>query len=103
MTPQEEAFVNYWKEKRKEWKWSKHLKITFFRIVLPIVVLIDLVNYFIIGDTEYSFFSFTHFLRVLVNTIFLGVIIIMSTGIVEWNYNESKYWGILRKYMNKLQ
>lgn len=103
MTPQEETFVNYWAAKRKTWKWSTHLQKTFFKIVLPIVVLIDLVNYFIIGDTEYSFFSFTHLFRIIVNIIFLGVVIIMSTGIVEWNYNESKYWGILRKYMNKLQ
>ena len=103
MTPTEEAFVNYWAAKRKEWKWSKHLKKTFFKIVIPLVILIDLVNYFIIGDTEYDFFSFTHFFNVLTNTIFLGVIIIMATGIIEWNYNENKYWAILRKYMNKLQ
>lgn len=103
MTPQEKQFVDYWTEKRKKWSWKKHTYQTFITIVLPIAILIDLVNYFIIGDTEYTFFTFTHLFTFLLNLLILSVLIIMGSGFTNWNYNEGKYWSILRKNANKLQ
>ncbi|WP_293300841.1 hypothetical protein [Pedobacter sp. UBA4863] len=103
MTPQEKQFVNYWSEKRKQWRWKKHSYRTFITVVLPIAILIDLVNYFIIGDTTYDFFSFGHFFVFLLNLIVLSILIILGSGLINWNYNESKYWNILRKSTNKLQ
>ena len=103
MTPQEKEFAIYWAEHRKKWSWKTHTIKTFTKIVLPIVALIDLVNYFIIGDTDYSFFSFMHLFILLRNLIVLSILIIMATGILDWGYNENKYWSILRKNKNKLQ
>jgi len=103
MTPQEKKFVDYWTEKRKKWSWKRHTYQTFMTIVLPLAILIDLVNYFIIGDTEYTFFTFTHFFIFLLNLIILSILIILGSGFVNWNYNEGKYWSILRKNTNKLQ
>ena len=103
MTPQEKNFIAYWTEKRKKWSWKKHTYQTFMTVVLPLSLLIDLVNYFIIGDTQYSFFTFAHFFTFLLNLIILSVIIILGSGFVNWNYNEGKYWNILRRNSNKLQ
>lgn len=103
MTPQEQEFVAYWSEKRKLWSWRKHSIKTFLNIVLPVAVLIDFVNYFVIGDTEYDFISFLHFFIFLRNLIGLSILIIMGSGIIDWGYNEKRYWGILRKNKNKLQ
>jgi hypothetical protein len=101
MTPQEEKFIAFWSQKRKTWKWNAHFKKTFFKIVLPFATLVDLVNYFIIGDTTYNFFSFSHLLTLIGNILFFSVAIIMLTGITEWNYNENKYWRIMRKNKDK--
>jgi hypothetical protein len=103
MQPQEQKFVAYWSKERKKWNWKRHTSTTFMRIVLPATIVIDLVNYFIIGDTEYSFLSFTHLFFVLRNLILLSVLVILGSGLFHWNYNENKYWTILRKYTNKLQ
>ncbi len=103
MTPQEQMFVDYWSEKRKKWSWKKHTYTTFKNIVLPVVILIDLVNFFVIGDTEYDFFSFMHLFILLRNLFLIGVLVILGSGIVDWGYNENRYWSILRKYKNKLQ
>jgi hypothetical protein len=103
MNAQEEKFVNYWTERRKIWSWKTHSKKMFLNVVLPLAILIDLVNYFIIGDTAYTFFTFTHFFSVALNIIVLAVLIILGTGFASWNYNEGKYWGILRKNNKKLQ
>lgn len=103
MSPQEKAFTDYWSVKRKRWKWNIHTKKTFVNIVLPLVISINLVNYFIIGDTAYNFFSFTHLYILIKNTVLFSVLLILGSGIVEWNFNESRYWRIMRKYINKLQ
>lgn len=103
MTPKEKQFVDYWAEKRKKWSWKEHSTKTFINIVLPIAVLIDGVNYFIIGDTEYNFFTFTHLFTFLLHIFLLSVVIILGSGFTNWNYNEGKYWSILRKNTNKLQ
>jgi len=103
MTPKEKLFVDYWTEKRKNWSWKKHSSKTFLTIVLPLAVLIDFVNFFIIGDTEYTFFTFSHLFTILFNTFLLSVVIILGSGFTNWNYNEGKYWSILRKNANKLQ
>ena len=83
---------------------GKHMqKKMFLNVVLPLAILIDLVNYFIIGDTAYAFFTFTHLFSVALNILVLAILIILGTGFASWNYNESKYWGILRKNNRKLQ
>ena len=103
MTSQEQEFIAYWSEKRKKWSWRKHTISTFINIVIPVVALIDLVNYFIIGDTEYVFFSFMHLFTLLRNLLFIAIAIILGSGIVDWGYNERKYWRILRENKNKFQ
>ena len=103
MNAQEEKFISYWSEKRKQWNWRTHAKKVFSNVVLPLAILIDLVNFFIIGDTEYAFFTFTHLFSILLNLLVLSVLIILGSGFANWNYNEGKYWGILRKNSNKLQ
>ncbi len=103
MTPKEKEFVDYWNEKRKKWSWKKHSYQTFVTAALPIAILIDTVNYFIIGDTAYDFFTFSHLLNFLLNLVILSVLVILGSGFANWNYNEGKYWSILRKNSNKLQ
>lgn len=103
MNAQEEKFVAYWTERRKIWSWTTHAKRMFLNVVLPLSTLIDLVNYFIIGDTAYAFFTFTHLFNFVLNMLMLSVLIILGTGFASWNYNEGKYWEILRKNSKKLQ
>lgn len=103
MTPQEKKFLDYWAEKRKKWSWKKHSYQTFITVALPIALLIDLVNYFIIGDTHYAFFTFTHLFIFLLNLFVFSIFIILGSGFANWNYNEMKYWKIVRKNKNKLQ
>ncbi|MFN0291728.1 hypothetical protein [Pedobacter helvus] len=103
MTQKEKQFVDYWTEKRKTWSWKKHTYQTFFSVALPISILIDLVNYFVIGDTTYTFFSFAHLFTYLLNFLTLAVALILGAGFVNWNYNEGKYWRILRKQNNNLR
>lgn len=103
MTQEEKQFVAYWTEKRKNWSWKRHSYRTFVTTALPISVLIDLVNYFIIGDTAYTFFTFEHLFTFLLNTFLLAIVLILGSGLMDWNYNEGKYWSILRKHTNKLQ
>lgn len=103
MTPKEKEFVDYWTEKRKKWSWRKHSYHTFITVALPLSILIDLVNYFIIGDTEYDFFTFSHLGTFIFNLIIISVVIILGSGFANWNYNEGRYWSILRKNTNKLQ
>lgn len=103
MTQKEKQFIDYWTEKRKKWSWKRHTYRTFVTIVLPIAILIDLVNYFIIGDTEYTFFTFGHLFTYLLNTVLLAIVIILVSGLMDWNYNEGRYWSILRRNTNKLQ
>lgn len=88
MTFQEQQFVTYWSEKRKLWSWKKHSYKTFLNTALPIAILIDLVNYFVIGDTEYSFLSFLHIFIFFRNLVGVAVIVILGSGIIDWSYNE---------------
>jgi hypothetical protein len=103
MTPTEKQFVAYWEQRRKHWNWITHAKKIFLKIALPLTFLINLVNYFIVGDTSYNFFSFYHLWEIIRNLVVISVFLIMTTGLVDWNLNESRYWRIKRKYMNKLQ
>lgn len=103
MTNRQQQFVDFWSEKRKTWSWKKHTYQTFLYVALPIAILIDLVNYFIIGDTTYLFFSFAHLFNFLLNLFMLAVVLVLATGFINWNYNEGKYWRILRKQNNNLR
>lgn len=103
MTSQEKEFVDYWGERRKKWNWKNHSYQTFIRIVLPIAVAIDLTNYFVVGDTEYSFFSFSHLFSFIKILLLISVFIILAGGFISWNLNENRYWKILRKNTDKLQ
>lgn len=102
MTQKERQFIDFWTEKRKTWSWKKHTYQTFLFAALPIAILIDLVNYFIIGDTSYSFFSFAHLFNFLLNLLGLSAMLILGSGFIDWNYNEGKYWRILRKENDNL-
>lgn len=103
MTPEEQKFIIYWEEKRKTWRWTLHAKKIFVQYALPFSIFLDLANYYIVGDTAYDFFSFGHIWQFLWSTFLISSLIILASGIAQWNFNESKYWHIKRKYFNKLQ
>ena len=98
MTIGEQEFIKYWTKMRKDWSWMKHGIRTFWRLAAPLTLLIDSMNYFIIGDTEYDYFSLAHFFVFSKNLILFSVFTILISGIWFWNYHENKYWHIKRKY-----
>lgn len=101
MSPQEEDFINFWAKERKDWSWLKHAKKIFSRYALPLALLIDITNFFIIGDTEYYFFSISHLMIFVRNLVMLSVFMIMTSGLLYWNINENRFWNLKRKYNKK--
>lgn len=100
MSPQEQDFINYWSKMRKDWSWMRHGIKTFWRVALPITLLIDSMNYFIIGDINFDYFSLDHIFVLLKYLILFSIFTILVSGIWFWNYHESKYWRIQRKIKN---
>jgi hypothetical protein len=100
MLPHEQEFINFWDKKRKKWSWTTHARKTFKRFAIPLAILIDLMNFFVIGDTTYYFFSITHIYYFVVNLMLISLFSIMISGIFYWNMNEYRYWKIKRKYLD---
>jgi len=97
MTESEIEFIKAWEIRRKKWKWSRVLfKISLF-LALPLVVLIDLVNFFIVGDVLYPFFSFSHLLQIIQNLIIFSLILGIGFGAFTWYSNEIKFQKLKNK------
>ena len=102
MRPSDRKFVEYWQTARKDWNWGKTFKNGVLYFALPIVILIDLVNFFIIGDVNYAFLSFNHFYHLLKNFLPTALFIGFAYGLYDWNSKEQKYWRILKKHKDEL-
>lgn len=97
MTPREKKFVDYWSVARKSWNWGKRFKKTVLHFVLPLVLLVDMINFFIVGDVSYGFISLTHFWRLGLTFVILAVLIGFTYNLITWNANEMRYWSIMKK------
>jgi len=96
MTSSEEKFIAYWEEKRKTWSWPENFKKGALYIAWPVVVLIDLINFFIIGDISYAFISLPHLFYLLFNLLWAGVLTGFAYGLYNWNINEIRYTRLMR-------
>lgn len=97
MTPREKKFIDYWSVARKNWNWGKNFKKTVLQLVLPLVLLVDVINFFIVGDVSYGFISLKHFWRLGLNFVILSVLIGFTYNLVIWNTNEMRYWSIMKR------
>lgn len=97
MSEEEDNFITNWKRKRNDWKWSKFLKNTTYYITFPIVLIIDFVNFFIVADVSFSFFSFSHIWELIKMLILFSLIITIPYGLFYWYSNELKFQKLNRK------
>jgi len=101
MTSSEKEFIEYWETERKTWSWAKKFKKGALYIAWPIVIMIDLINFFIIGDISYAFISLSHLFYLLFNLLWAGVLAGFAYGFYSWNVNEIKYSRLIRKRNNE--
>ncbi|WP_423146314.1 hypothetical protein [Rubrolithibacter danxiaensis] len=97
MTSSEKEFITYWSKARREWNWGKTFAVGVLYISLPVIILYDLVNFFIIGDVVYPYFSFTHFFNLLFKFIWTGIPGGFIYGLYNWNSREVRYKKLLKK------
>ena len=97
MTDAEKEYVEYWKKHRSEWNWGKTFKSGALYYGVPVVLLIDFINYFIIGGSKHAYISFSHFWRLSLNLILIAGLTGFVYGVLSWNMKERKYWKIVRK------
>ena len=97
MTQAEKEFVEYWKKRRTQWNWAKTFKTGALYYGVPIVLLIDLMNYFVIAGSKYAFISFRHLFELGFNLIWIGALSGFFYGFFGWNSKEGKYRRIIRK------
>ncbi|HEY1025828.1 MAG TPA: hypothetical protein VGE26_11730 [Sphingobacteriaceae bacterium] len=101
MSPGEKRFTDYWGIARKNWNWGKKFKKTALHLVLPLVVLVDFINFFIIGDLSYGFISLEHLWRLGLNSIVFSILIGFVYNLIVWNTNEMRYWSIMKREERK--
>lgn len=101
MEAEELDFLKIWEAKRKRWKWGKVFVNTILYFALPIVVTIDFVNFFIIADTSFGFFSFAHLWQFIQTLLIFSLIMGSGFGIFYWYSNEIKFQRLLRKQENE--
>lgn len=101
MTSSEKKFIAYWEEKRKTWSWGKNFRKGALYIAWPIVIMIDLINFFIIGDINYAFISLSHVFYLLFDLLWTGVLAGFAYGLYNWNVNEIKYGRLIKKRNNE--
>ncbi|HXH99010.1 MAG TPA: hypothetical protein VNI52_01990 [Sphingobacteriaceae bacterium] len=97
MTGGEKRFFDSWGIARKKWKWGENFKRTALYFVLPFVLLIDTINFFIIGDAKYAYMSFGHLWDLITNFIGFSLFIGFTYNLFTWNINEMRYWELVRK------
>jgi hypothetical protein len=97
MTEREKKFLEHWDSERKNWKWGENFRRTSLYFVLPIVILIDTINFFIIGDANYAYISFIHLWDLITDFFILSLTIGFLFNFFRWNINETRYWRIVRK------
>jgi len=97
MTPTELRFIEFWEKRRKRWNWFKMFRTVALRFVLPIVFVVDLIIYFLIGGLPYAYISFAHLFRVISQFLGFSILLGLAYGIFDWNFNESRYKRLIRK------
>lgn len=102
MTNGEKRFFKQWGIARKKWKWGENFKRTALYFVLPLVLLIDTVNFFIIGDANYAYLSLPHIWDMIINFVTFSIVIGFIYNLFRWNINEMRYWEISRKNKNEV-
>ena len=102
MTSGEKKFFKQWSIDRKKWRWGEKFKRTALYFVLPLVLLIDVINFFIIGDAKYAYLSFEHVWTVITNFVTFSIVIGFAYNLFTWNINEMRYWKIAGKNKNEV-
>ncbi|HEY0669586.1 MAG TPA: hypothetical protein VGD22_15495 [Sphingobacteriaceae bacterium] len=102
MTNRDKRFFKHWGIARKKWKWGENFKRTALYFVLPLILLIDTINFFIIGDAKYAYISFEHMWNMITNFATFSVIIGFVYNLFIWNINEMRYWEIARRSKNEV-
>lgn len=90
-------FIKYWETKRKNWKWGYFFSKTTLNITIPIVLIIDLVNFFVVADVKFGFFSINHIWEIIKLLILFSAIITLPYGLFYWYSNELRYQKINRR------
>ena len=89
--------MEYWKKERKSWNWGKVFKKGVLQFAWPVIILIDLVNFFIIGDLNYAFISFDHLFYLIKKLLVFGALLGFAYGFFDWNGNERRYKRLTRQ------
>lgn len=97
MTKQEEVFLQEWDIKRRKWKWGKVFLNGVIYIALPLVIIIDFVNFFIVGDVAFGFFSLFHLWELIQTFLIFSLIIGTVYGAYAWYSNELKFQSLKRQ------
>lgn len=97
MTSSEKKFIETWGLKRKSWSWASSFKKGALFIAWPLLLLTDLINFFIIGDIRFAFISYSHLWYLGFNLIWTGIAGGFIYGFYDWNSNEYKYHKLLKK------
>jgi hypothetical protein len=97
MDAEELAFLQNWELKRKNWSWGRVFFNAVLYVVVPIVFTVDFINFFIIADTNFGFFSWEHLWEFIKTFFVFSLIIGSSFGVYYWYFNELKFQRLTRK------
>ncbi|WP_026902599.1 hypothetical protein [Pedobacter glucosidilyticus] len=97
MDAEELAFLESWEIRRRKWRWGRVFFNTILYIAVPVVLTIDFINFFIIADTNFGFFSLEHLWEFLKTLLVFSLIIGSSFGVFYWYSNELKFQRLTRK------
>lgn len=97
----EEEFIKSWSLKRKNWSWADTFKKGALLIAWPLVILTDMINFFIIGDIRFDFISFSHVWHLGFNLIWTGIFGGVIYGFYDWYSKEYKYHKLVKKLNKK--
>lgn len=97
MDAEELDFLQNWEVKRKKWSWGKFFFNTVLYVAVPIVLTIDFINFFIIADTNFSFFSWEHLWEFIKTLLVFSLFIGSSFGVFYWYSNELKFQRLTQK------
>lgn len=97
MSEEEDLFLKEWEVKRRNWRWGKFIRKTTSNITFPIILITDLMNFFVIGDVKFGFFSFSHLWEIIKLLILFSLLITLPYGLFYWYSNELKFQKLSRK------